>query len=188
MGINESNLIKDLKKGKNEAFELIVKEYGNKVYNLIVKMISDREDARDLTQDVFIRVYNNIDFFRGESSFYTWIYSIAVNCSKDYWRKKKEYFSLDNIREISDGENKTESTAETNELRAIIFAEIYKLDTDHREAVILRDVMGFSYSEISEILGVSQGTVKSRISRGRYKLRSCLQSLNVYEGGNKDGS
>ncbi|HAE62732.1 MAG TPA: RNA polymerase subunit sigma [Eubacteriaceae bacterium] len=188
MEMEESNIIRNLKKGKNIALETIVKEYGNKVYNLIVKLISDKEDAKDLTQEVFIRIYNNIELFKGNSSFYTWIYSIAVNCSKDYWRKKKETYSLDAMKDVFYSNNKTEDIAEKNELRAIIISEIYKLDADQKEAVILRDIMGFSYSEISEILSISQGTVKSRISRGRHKLRSCLQNLNDHRGGNKDGS
>ncbi|NTW72840.1 MAG: sigma-70 family RNA polymerase sigma factor [Eubacteriaceae bacterium] len=186
MDIFEEKFISDLKKGDKDAFNTVMNTYGTKVYNLIAGITSDREEAKDLTQETFIKVYNNLDRFNGNSSLYTWIYSIAANCARDYLRKKKDTISIEEVYHLrADHDDPQKNSQEKEELRLIISA-VRKLDGEQKEAVILRDIMGFSYEEISQILQLTMGTVKSRIARGRYKLRENLAELRNNDLGGKD--
>ncbi|MBF7096534.1 RNA polymerase sigma factor [Alkalibacter mobilis] len=172
MDIYEKELLADFQKGKRDAFEIVMDRYGKKVYNIIARMISDKEEAKDLTQETFIKVYKNMKNFKGESELYTWLYRIAVNCARDYWRRKVENYPISILENKISSEDSTEKTVIKDENLKNILAEIDELDLEYREVVILRDVLGYAYSEIAAILSLPVGTVKSRISRGRSKLRS----------------
>ena len=174
----EKKLLMDFQKGKKEAFALLMDQYGQPVYNMLARMISDREEAKDLTQETFLKAYKSRAQFHGDSGFYTWIYKIALNSARDYWRKKKETTPLIQVDHLSDGENHTEQEVLQRWNVQRILKGIDALEDEFREAVILRDVLGLSYQEIGTLLEVPEGTVKSRISRGRHHLRNDLQDLH----------
>ncbi|WP_427338941.1 RNA polymerase sigma factor [Caloranaerobacter sp. DY30410] len=180
---SERILIKKSAEGDVDAFEELIKDYEKRAYNIAYRLLKNSEDAMDVVQEAFIKVYKSIREFKFKSSFSTWIYKIVVNTSIDFIRNKKVVYSLDETikcekgdinREIADYENTPETELERKLTKELVKKSIDKLDDIHRTVIILRDIQGFSYSEISEILGCSLGTVKSRISRGRIALREII--------------
>lgn len=175
----EKKTQEDFMNGKKEAFSALMETYGNAVYNMLSRMISNTEDAKDLTQETFLKVYRSRKKFNGESSLYTWVYRIAQNCARDYWRKKKEEYPLSEAYVQGGSRDSTERDAIEKMDYELILQRIDALEEEYRETVILRDVLGFSYQEMAGILDVAEGTVKSRLSRGRRKLREELKTLNL---------
>lgn len=182
---SEEGLVGRLKAGSFEAYEEVVGLYEKKIFNLAYRMVGNYEDANDLTQEVFVRLYHSIQSFRGDARFSTWLYRIANNVCVDElrrrYRRKVEYLdepigTKDGSvrREIADWAGNPENVLETHELQACVQAGINSLPEEQRTAVILRDIQGFSYEEIAKILNCSLGTVKSRINRGRQSLKERL--------------
>ncbi len=155
------------RKDREEEFEKIYREHARKVYWLGLRMTGNREDALDVVQETFIRVYKSLGGFRKRSSFSTWIYSIAINVCRSFYRKKAAN-PLPLMMEKSKSE--TPDFVSQIEVREVIEKALLALPEDLRICVLLSDLSGFSYKEISEILRVPEGTVKSRIFRGRKKL------------------
>lgn len=185
MAATEEGLVSRLKNGSMEAYEEVVCLYEKKIFNLAYRMVGNYEDANDLTQEVFVRLYHSIQSFRGDARFSTWLYRIANNVCVDElrrrYRRKMEYLdepvnTKDGSvrREIADWTGNPESILETYELQACVQEGINGLPEEQRAAVILRDIQGFSYEEIAKILNCSLGTVKSRINRGRQSLKERL--------------
>ena len=153
-------------------------------------MVGSREDAEDILQQTFIRAFDNLNKFHGKSSFYTWIYRIAVNTSTDFLRSRAGKHldkSLDNSAEgrslmdslaAPDSEN-PENETRKNELAAFINEAIAKLGDEHRKVLVLREISGFSYNEISEATGIEPGTVMSRLHYARKKLAEYLQKQGI---------
>ena len=187
---SEDQFLERLRRGEAAAYEQLVAEHSSEVYALLFRLTSDAEEARDLTQETFLRAYQNIDRFRGDASLKTWIYRIAINQARNRWRwwrrrKRDVTVSLDATDEQRDQplastlpstddlnpEQETLARERENQLRDALLG----LRRSYREAVILRDVEGFSYEEIASTLQISIGTVKSRISRGRMELRHALE-------------
>ena len=143
-------------------------------------MFANREDAQDCLQEAMLRIYRAIGGFKGQSSFSTWVYRITMNTCLDEMRRKKNRpsTSLDNLLDQgwspSDGGNAPERSAIQTETRKMLAGAIRELPEDMRSAIVLRDVQGYSYDEIAQMLDVNVGTIKSRISRGREKLREKL--------------
>jgi RNA polymerase sigma-70 factor (ECF subfamily) len=179
-----------LRRGEAAAFERLVAEHSGDVYALLYRLTSDAEEARDLTQETFLRAFQSINRFRGDANLKTWIYRIAVNQARNRWRwwrrrKRDVTVSLDatddrhkqplgaTLRndDAVDPEQETLAHEREGQLREALLG----LRQSYREAVILRDVEGFSYEEIADTLEISIGTVKSRISRGRLELRRKLE-------------
>jgi RNA polymerase sigma-70 factor, ECF subfamily len=179
-----------LQRGEAAAFERLVAEHSGEVYALLYRLTSDSEEARDLTQETFLRAFQSISRFRGDANLKTWIYRIAVNQARNRWRwwrrrKRDVTFSLDATDEhreqplgatlrnnnAVDPEQETLTREREGQLRRALLG----LRRSYREAVILRDIEGFSYEEIADTLQISIGTVKSRISRGRLELRRELE-------------
>lgn len=177
MDPTEKKRLQDFQKGKKEAFSQLMDQYGDLVYHMLARMISDPEEAKDLAQETFLKAYKNRTQFHGDSGFYTWVYKIALNCARDYWRKKKESTPLFQVDLLSDGTNRTEQAVMERWNLEMILRRIDSLEEEFREAVIFRDVLGLSYQEIGSILDLPDGTVKSRISRGRQQLRKELMDL-----------
>jgi RNA polymerase sigma-70 factor (ECF subfamily) len=184
----EENIIRRAINGDIEAFETIVYQYEKKVYNIAYQMFGNEHDAKDISQDVFMKVYKNIGKFAFNASFSTWIHRIAVNTSIDAYRKKKKANSTivsfdrnieseDNsiIREIKDNSLSVEDCLIQKETTQEIRDKIHLLKEEHKTVIILRDINGFSYEEISEILDCQVGTVKSRISRARHALKKLFE-------------
>lgn len=171
MGLTEERIISECRAGKKEAFELLVRSYGNQVYHIVLPLVHRREDAQDIAQEAFIKAYRNIDTFRGDSGIGTWLCSIAINAARDHLRK--------NIPEPRD--TTLEETRDPNDAYAKKDAQILlrealsKLSVDEKEIIVLKDLNGFSYAEIAGMLSIEIGTVKSRLSRARYALREVLK-------------
>lgn len=175
-------LIVRAKQGDMQAFEELILQHEKIVYNVAFRMMNHSEDAKDISQEVFIKAYRNIANFDERSTFSTWIYRITVNTCIDEMRKRKgkQSLSLDNEHEDEEGTWKQEiadngDTPERSLLRKEEQSEIMKaletISEDYKTVFILRDIRGLSYEEISEITGLALGTVKSRISRARKHLK-----------------
>ena len=187
----EARLIEKLKEGDEMAFHRLVELFGSHVYSLLLSKTGDPEEAKDLTQETFLRAARGIGNFRGDSGIRTWLFRIAINQSRNrfrWWkrRKKDETVSID--RKLGDSElsfsdrirdeklNPEEKTLVNEETDRLISA-VRELPENYRNAVLLCDVDGLSYDEISEVLGIGLGTVKSRIARGRRELRKKLKDV-----------
>ena len=179
--LTDTELVSKIKKGDMAAFDKLVEEYNKRVINIAYSLLSDREDALDAAQEVFVKVYKNIGSFRGESTVSTWIYRITKNVCTDILRKRRTtIISLDNDDdesprlEIADESTSPEQVAERNEKIAIVRKAIATLDENQRTLVTLYDINGLSYEEIAAILKCPLGTVKSRLYRARESLRKIL--------------
>jgi len=174
-------LITLVHQGEHTAFRVLVERYQERIRNLIFSIFHEPGIVDDLSQEVFIKAYEALHQFRFQSSFYTWLYRIAVNKSRDELRKRKvrRWFSLQSLMESADKELGAKIVAEPqdNELQELLGAALKSLPEKYRIAVVLKDVDGFSYEEIAEIMECEIGTVKSRLSRARAMLRKILEPL-----------
>lgn len=184
MANNEAQLITDSQRGDVRAFNLLVEQYQVRLYNLCYRMLGDPESAADVTQEAFISAYRNIKRYRG-GSFAAWILRIATNACYDQLRvrQRRPTSSIDALLDDEEHapyqfEDQGESPSERsmrNELADEIQRGLQALDPDQRLAVIMSDIQGHSYDEISAATGWPLGTVKSRLSRGRSQLRDVLR-------------
>jgi RNA polymerase sigma-70 factor (ECF subfamily) len=191
--IEDAVLVQKWRKGDTAAIETLISKYQGRIYNLILKICSNPDDAAELTQDTFVKLIENIDKFESRSSFYTWAFRIAVNLTLNYRKRKASvgFTSLD-AEIASDDErarqglsailsdNKTPDpakVAENKELHGLVQKAISKLDEEYRIIIVLRDIEGMDYEQIAEVLGTELGTVKSRLSRARAALRQILEAL-----------
>jgi RNA polymerase sigma-70 factor (ECF subfamily) len=182
----DAELVLAIREGDPSAYRGLVERYQGRVYSLICGMVRDREEARDLTQDAFIKAYKNLHRFRLESSFYTWLYRIAMNVAIDHLRKMKkrkhEAFDENVAARDSDGllsaaHDRTNpgKALDRKELHDQIYDALDLLSPDHRQVVLLREVEGLTYQEISDTMGIPEGTVMSRLFYARRKLRDALK-------------
>lgn len=182
-------LVDRFKKGDQSAFDEMVTRYWDRIYAMVNQLLRNQQDAEEVTQDAFIRAHRGLVNFRGESAFSTWLYQIATNLARNrywYWwrRKRDQSVSIDapinsenstTLAELIPAEVETpDDIAVTEEFVRRIGTGMDKLTAKHREILILRNVKNLSYEEISAILGISSGTVKSRIARARESLRAKL--------------
>ena len=179
-GLDEHELIKKAGRGDAYAFEQLMAAHENKMYAVALRMCGSREDAQDCLQEAMVRVYRALSGFKGQSSFSTWVYRITMNSCLDELRRRKSRMtsSLDAMLEngfmpSDDGDTPEQSSLRSEQRRALERA-IRELPEDMRAAIVLRDVQGLSYDEIAQALDANVGTIKSRISRGREKLRGVL--------------
>jgi RNA polymerase sigma-70 factor (ECF subfamily) len=186
----EQTLIEELKSGSESAFALLIAQYSHPIYSLIARSLRDPADAADVTQEVFVKVFRNISGFHGEASLRTWIYRIALHEASNqrrWWgRHKRQELTIDAPISNDDGETFCLSDAlaareaspydmaARAEIKAHVETALAALPEAFREVVILREIEGFGYEEIAEILDVNIGTVKSRLTRGRAALRATL--------------
>jgi RNA polymerase sigma-70 factor (ECF subfamily) len=187
----EAQFIERLKRGDAAAFETLVTERSGEIYGLLYRMTDNVEEARDLTQETFLRAFQSIGHFRGESDLRTWIYRIAINQARNRWRwwrrrRRETTVSID-APEIGGGRLGLVATLKSNAVRdpeqdallsereRALKKALSSLKLVYREAVILRDIEGFAYEEIAAALSISVGTVKSRLARGRQELRRKLE-------------
>lgn len=181
---NEIKLIKKCKRGNIDAFEELIENYEKTVFNIALKMVKNPDDAMDVSQEALIKVYKSISSFNFQSAFSTWLYKVVVNTCLDFLRKKKSNtYSIDVPIETEDGEikreikdniNSPETLLDKQLTKELIHNSINKLDDIHKTVIILRDIQGFTYEEIAQILDCSLGTVKSRISRARKNLKDII--------------
>lgn len=164
--------------GDPEAFEEVYARFADMVFALALRMSADRELAADMTQETFLRVYRHLGRFRGRSSLKTWIYRITINCCRSRLRRRARRRlegPIDELPELADGRGGPEQHTLARDLGRQLAAAIAELPVPFREAVLLRDVQELSYAEIGQVLGVRIGTVRSRIARGRERLRCILE-------------
>ena len=192
----EQKLIERLRQRDELAFNEVVGLYQTRVYNLVYRMLGNREEARDVAQEVFITVFKAIHLFRGESKFSTWLYRIATNHCKNrlkYLGRRAVYpkTPLDDLTEREQLESASMSTSSTverpdrliegREVERLLQEALEELDEDHRLLIVLRDVQNLSYQEIAEITQLAEGTVKSRLHRARAALRALLVDKGAIE-------
>ena len=174
----DKDFIKRLKNKDTKAYEELVKQYQHRVFSIAFGIVGHREEALDVSQEAFIKVFRFADRFKGQSSFYTWLYRIVINTAIDRLRsvKKADHLEYDDSIKPQDdlGLEKTvasipspENAALNNELKENIHKVLKNLSENHRVIIILREVEGLSYEEISQSLGISIGTVMSRIHHAR---------------------
>jgi RNA polymerase sigma-70 factor, ECF subfamily len=186
----EAQFIERLKRGEAAAFELLVSERSGEIYGLLYRLTENSEEARDLTQETFLRAFQSIGHFRGDADLKTWIYRIAINQARNRWRwwrrrRRDSTVSLDstdaNGRQSliatlrSDSSRDPERDTLAHEREQVLRIALSGLRRVYRETVILRDIEGLSYEEIAATLEISIGTVKSRLARGRQELRHKLE-------------
>lgn len=190
----EKKLIKKCKAGDIDAFEQLIGGHQKRVYNIALRIMGNEEDAKDMAQEALLRAYRSIGGFKEQSAFSTWMYRIVTNvCLDEIRRRKNENVTvIENISETEGGEALNASSKEDTpekqyerlEQRQIIEAAIKELNEEYRSVIVLRDIQGFSYEEISVILQCSSGTVKSRINRARNILKDKLKSRLELSYGN----
>ena len=186
----EDQFIERLKRSDPAAFEKLVNERSGEIYGLLYRLTENTEEARDLTQETFLRAFQSIGQFRGESDLRTWIYRIAINQARNRWRwwrrrHRDATVSIDAadangnatlINKLSSGNSSNpEHGALAHERERALRKALSGLRRVYREAVVLRDIEGFAYEEIAVALDISVGTVKSRLARGRQELRRKLE-------------
>ncbi len=180
-----------VRKGDVDAFEKLVRKYQKMLFNIAYRMTDNYEEAGEVVQDTFLSAYRNLHAFKGMSRFSTWLCSIVINLSKNRLLQVKaarqhEAYSLDDpveaddgtiARDVASGEPSVVDTLEKEEIRRKVQNCIGGLESEFREVIVLRDIQGFSYDEVSDILKIPEGTVKSRLFRARDALKDCLKKV-----------
>ncbi|MEO8504433.1 MAG: sigma-70 family RNA polymerase sigma factor [Acidobacteriota bacterium] len=177
----DTDLAERHRRGDARAFDEVYSRYSSMVYNLAWRMSGDRDQAADLTQDVFLRIYRHLGSFRGHSSLKTWVYRVGLNqCRSRLGRKRPIEQPLaeegaEGVEPLPDTQRGPEEIAMAGETAERVATALAGLHLAFREAVVLRDLQGMEYEEIAVLLGVPIGTVRSRIARGREALRVALE-------------
>ena len=186
--ISDVELVSRSQRGDTQAFEELVSRYHGKVYGLVYGMARNEQDAHDLCQETFIRAWQSLERFRGQSSFYTWLYRIATNLTIDMVRRKQRAPFVDvETRLGSDSDevrrpeavttNMPSDDAQRSDIREAIDRALEQLTPEHRAVVLLKDFEGLEYKEIAKIVGCSAGTVMSRLFYARRHLQRLLKGL-----------
>jgi RNA polymerase sigma-70 factor (ECF subfamily) len=186
---HEAALVAELRAGSEEAFAYLLAVYQNPVFNLAAHIVESDTDAADVLQDVFVKVLKGVKHFHGESSLKTWIYKIAVHEASNHrrgWlrRRLREVFSLDGdagVAEMVMAESAAQpetpyQALDQAERQRLVHRALASLAQPYRTVVVLREIEGLSYEEIGRVLGISEGTVKSRLMRGRELLKRKLRN------------
>jgi RNA polymerase sigma-70 factor (ECF subfamily) len=198
MSLRERALLTRLRERDEDAFNEIVRDYQNKVYNLVLRMIGNRAEAEDLAQEVFVTVFKHVDQFRGDAKFSTWLFRIAANHCKNrikyLSRRHSTQNGLDDVPEHHLGDaghapvqshvDAPDAILEGREMERLMQMAIAALDEEHRLLVLLRDVEELSYQEIAEIAALNEGTVKSRLHRARMQIKEFI-AARTREGSKK---
>ena len=184
--LSDSELVLRVRSGEGSAYRPLVERYQSRIHAMVFGVVREAEEARDLTQNAFIKAYQNLASFRIESSFYTWLYRIAMNLAIDSTRKsrRRKTTSYDEAVASRDEDgmileaHQSESpqrALQRKELHEHIYGALDQLSEDQREVILLREVEGLSYKEISEAMGIPEGTVMSRLFYARKRLQGLLQ-------------
>lgn len=183
--MTEEELIAKAAQGDQDAFAQLLELHKGKVYGLTLRLTGSAEDAMDLTQETFFNAWRGLPRFNGQSKFSTWLYRLATNAAIDFLRREKRRGAVTTVPlyteeesqralDIPDHRFTPQTELERKELQQAIQRGLERLSDEHRQALVLREVNGLSYAEIAQVLGIEEGTVKSRISRARLALRKVL--------------
>ena len=193
ISIDDATLVEKCRQGQSDAMERLIIKYQDRIYNVILKICANNDDAAELTQETFVKVIENIAKFQGRSSFYTWAFRIAVNLTLNFRRRsnKLAFRSLEAQGKES-GQHKKQllrdflrddsaadpaGLAQTKELCEIAAKALMRLDDAQRTVVVLRDIEGMNYAQIAGVLNIQLGTVRSRLSRARSNLRDIMEAF-----------
>jgi RNA polymerase sigma factor (sigma-70 family) len=186
--LREKQLIQKAKTGDESSFESLILSCQSRAFNIAIRYLKNEDDAMDALQESFIKIFRHLNSFKEDSRFDTWVYRIVVNTCNDMLRKNSNQKITDSIFktedeketiiEIPDITGSPEEVFDKKEKTEHIISCLEKLNQEQKEIIVLRDIHGFSYDEISEILDCSIGTVKSRINRSRLRLREILLEQN----------
>ncbi len=185
--LDDQSLVEACRAGRTEAFDVLVERYQERLYPTILRLTGSPEDAEDVLQDAFVRAFEKLGQFHGESTFYTWVYRIAVNLALSGHRKRRirNALRLERTPPASRGAHPADESAESDpsapmeraERERIVEDALNRLSAEHRAIVVLKDFEGHRYEEISTILDIPVGTVRSRLHRARCELRDRLRVL-----------
>lgn len=184
MQSTDENLIEEIHHGSADAFENLMQRYQSHVYSVAYSYAREKESALDISQNVFIKVYENLNKFRGKSKFKTWLIRIASNESQNWIKKNRRYQMYDELDdEIIDKDCQLPQEDEfiARENRVLILRSLYKLNTKYRLAVVLRYFENFSIRDIAHVLKCSEGVVKNILFRSLRKLKTSLKSIESGE-------
>ncbi len=193
ISIDDTVLVQKCRQGDSAAMEHLIVKYQNRIYNVILKICASPDDAAELAQDTFVKVIENVNKFEGKSSFYTWLFRIAVNLTLNYCQRNlrlgprsidEDYTIADTqagqtLKQVLTDDSSPDPAvvAQNKELCEIVIKAMMKLDENQRAVVVLRDIEGMDYAQIAEVLAVELGTVKSRLSRARANLREIMEAI-----------
>jgi RNA polymerase sigma-70 factor (ECF subfamily) len=184
----DADLVLRAREGDTRAFDALVVKYAEKLYGLVYNMTANKEDTSDLLQEIFAKAYRSLRWFGGRSTFYTWIYSIAVNRTLNFLKRRKRRAAL-SLNDLDSGvlndpalidsglASNPERQSKVNELQIRLNEAMLALSEDHRAVVTMFDIQGLPHAEISRILRVSEGTVRSRLHYAHQHLQALLQDL-----------
>jgi RNA polymerase sigma-70 factor (ECF subfamily) len=190
---DDAKLVARVQQGDKRAFDLLVIKYQRKILRLLSRMLRDQSDIEDVMQEAFIKAYRALPQFRGESAFYTWLYRIAINTARNWMSSQARRPSSPNHNQSEDGEtfdeidnltdnNTPESMLASREIATTVNDTIQELPEELRTAIVLREIEGLSYEEISQAMGCPIGTVRSRIFRAREAIASKLRPMLDNQG------
>ena len=176
---DEQQLILHVKEGNHEAFRILVERYMKQAYNIAYGFVNSHDDAEDIAQESFVRIYRSIGSFRGEAQFGTWLYRIVMNLSLNRMKQRRNNVTheLDNVDSIVTQQGNTPFVSHEPDVRMHIERALHQLPTLQRAVVILRHIDGLSTKQVSGILRCSEGTVKTHLYRGLKKMKKKLQFL-----------
>lgn len=180
---SDRSLIAETLAGHSEAFGELVLRYQDRLYNAVVRILEQPEDALDVVQDSFVNAYQSLASFKGESEFYTWLYRIAFNAAVTLKRRRKTVLSIHQPSEDGVGiepvdltlEDGPGAALERSEEEVKLYAALRRLSVEHRSVLMMNDLEGLKYEQIAELMGVPIGTIRSRIHRARQELRALLE-------------
>jgi RNA polymerase sigma-70 factor (ECF subfamily) len=184
--LDDPALVEQARRGGYEAFEELVRRYRNDVFSLCYRYVSQREEAWDLSQEVFLKAHRGLKRFRGEAGFKTWLLRIAANRCKDYYKKRRlKTVALEDASASGDAparDARPDQLLEAREIGEAIDLAMGELSEKHRLAFLLREYEGLSYEEMADVMQCSMGTVMSRLHHARKKLQKILLASGLVEG------
>ena len=190
--MTEQELIRKAKQGDQSAFEQLVLAHQNRVFTLAFRMVNDREEAADLAQEAFLKAWQGLPNFQGESSFSTWLHRLTTNLCIDWLRRQTRRREIEPVASLDDEERSWAEPAdpgqdpqrqlEKKELHRALARALQALPDHHRQVLVMRELSGLSYQEIGQALDLDMGTVKSRIARARLALRKLLLADGNFSG------
>lgn len=191
--IDDSVLVQQSQAGDTKAMEWLILKYQNRIYNVTLKMCGNPDDAAELTQEAFVKVIESINKFQGKSSFYTWLFRIAVNLTLNHCQRTsrtatrsldaeesgQEGAAKQYLKDFLSDENAADPAvlAQSRELCELAKQSLLKLDEPQRAVIVLRDIEGMNYNDIADVLNIELGTVRSRLSRARSHVRDILEAM-----------
>lgn len=193
MSDDDNRLIRECREGNTAAFGVLVSRYQDRLFNTVLRLVNNSEDARDVVQEAFLHAYQSLHSFKGDSLFFTWLYRIAINTAISMKRKQKPMLRIQATGDEKSAIDPVDSSEMSRPEHAVevadderrIHAALSKLSTEHRAVLVMKDMDGAKYEEMAEALGVPVGTIRSRLHRARLELRDILlqQEENRYTEG-----